>query len=130
MSEHEAHHHKKACSCCTDHQKEDWFLCQKNITELNREERQRAETEQTQAFYLNNMPVSFVTLQLLLDENEKPCDFEFFYVNNAYAKLAGTTPETLTGKKHSELYSSTEHRWLEWLYKTACLGHAANHQPA
>mgnify|MGYP000011704011 FL=1 len=83
MSEHEAHHHKKACSCCTDHQKEDWFLCQKNITELNREERQRAETEQTQAFYLNNMPVSFVTLQPLLDENEKPCDFEFFYVNNA-----------------------------------------------
>ncbi len=122
MSEHEAHHHKKACSCCTAHQKEDWFLCQKNITELNREERQRVETEQTQASYLNNMPVSFVTLQLLLDENEKPCDFEFFYVNNAYAKLAGTTPEALTGKKHSELYSSTEHRWLEWLYKTACLG--------
>lgn len=48
MSEHEAHHHKKACSCCTAHQKEDWFLCQKNITELNREEtpasRNRADT--------------------------------------------------------------------------------------
>lgn len=52
---------------------------------------------------VEDMPMGFAKLKLLLDENKRPIDLEFLYVNRAMETLMASTRSDLIGKTFSKI---------------------------
>ena len=63
---------------------------------------------------LFNPYIPYAFYRIICDENEKPDDFEFCQVNNAFENLAGLKNEFLIGKKLSETASEFKNNRLAW----------------
>ena len=86
-------------------------------------ERKLREREQAKRLaYLENMPVAFCSIKVLLDENDRPRDFHFTYCNRAHEELEGVQPGELLGKNFYEFFQNTDPKWLRYYYETAYQG--------
>lgn len=72
--------------------------------------------------YMENMPLACCSVKVLLDEQGDPYDFVFTYSNRAHARLEGTKPGELIGKRFYEFFRDTSKEWLRYYYETAYLG--------
>lgn len=72
--------------------------------------------------YLENMPVAFCSIKVLLDGNDRPRDFQFTYCNRAHEELEGVQPGELLGKNFYEFFQDTDPKWLRYYYETAYQG--------
>lgn len=64
-----------------------------------------------------NMLDGFARYKIVVDDNDKPIDFIFLEVNNAYEQLTGLKKNELIGKKITEVKSFAEDDTSEWITK-------------
>lgn len=69
--------------------------------------------------YLDQMPVSYCTIKLVLNDSGEPVDFIFTYCNEAHAKLEGFIVDELIGKRFYKLFPNADKKWLNFYYRTA-----------
>lgn len=81
-------------------------------------ERERAKRVQ----YLDNMPVPFHSVKIVLDADGRPVDFTYTYCNRAYGELEGVDAGELVGKNYYELFPGDDRKWLDYYYDTAYNG--------
>lgn len=73
--------------------------------------------------YFDSMPVAFTVIEIVLDENEQPCDWIFRYANPALAQLEKLNFDALLGKRFfTDLFSDNHDvKWLKYYYAAAFL---------
>ncbi|MEE8373290.1 MAG: PAS domain S-box protein, partial [Dehalococcoidia bacterium] len=73
-----------------------------DITEPKRVEEVLLESEQKYRSLFDNMLIGFAHCQILLDEDNRPTDFVYLEVNDAFERLTGLKREAVLGKKVTE----------------------------
>ncbi len=66
------------------------------------------------------MPFNIIRMEL--DQEGKPVDWTFAYVNEALAKVEGVTADSLLGKRFYDLFPNSDRTWLDIYYKSAFEG--------
>lgn len=105
-----------------DEEKTKLLLARLDVDDVLKERKLREREEKKRISYLENMPVAFCSIKVLLDENGEPYDFQFIYANPAHAKLEGVDTGELIGKNFYEFFENTDRKWLKFYYDTAYLG--------
>jgi diguanylate cyclase (GGDEF)-like protein/PAS domain S-box-containing protein len=72
----------------------------------------------------NSMQSSYCVLELVYDENGKPCNVRFLKVNPAFQQVFGLNPEQTIGKLISELTPSFGQKWLDEFVRVVETGQA------
>lgn len=105
-----------------DEEKQYILLTRLHISEVIGEQKSH-ETEQNKLLgYLEDMPVAFCSIKVLLDEDGKPYDFQFTYCNHAHEELENTKAGELVGKNFYEYFENADSKWLKYYYETAYEG--------
>ena len=74
---------------------------------------------------LDQTPFGYAYHKIILDENNKPCDYEFIEVNTAFENLTGLKRSVVLGKKITEILpdiKKSEFNWIEFYGKIALNG--------
>lgn len=79
-----------------------------DITRRKKSEEARRESEFRYHSLFENMLSGFAYCKILLDENNRPTDFVYLEVNDAFEKLTGLKRENVVGKKVSEAIPDTK----------------------
>ncbi len=103
-------------------EKEYLFLTRTDVGALMRERKRREGEKARRMEYLENMPVAFSSIKMLLDEAGKPYDFRFTYCNRAYDELVGVKAGELIGENFYEFFRDGDPKWLKYYYETAYEG--------
>lgn len=64
--------------------------------------------------FVKHLPLGYVCLKLLCNDNEQVEDYIFLDANSAFEKITGRKAESLIGKKASELFSGTRPGRVDW----------------
>ena len=114
--------YKKLRFCYADQEKRVLLLTRTDVTGLMKERKQREDEQRKRLNYLENMPIGFCSLEVLLDEKKKPIDFCFTYCNRAHEEIEGVSHGELIGKRFYQFFKETDPKWLRYYYETAYLG--------
>ena len=114
--------HKKYRFCYVDSEKKAILLTRTDVSGIIQEKQRREREERKRLSYLENMPVAFCSIQVLLDEDGKPKDFLFTYSNREHDKLEGAGYGELIGRKFYEYFKNGDLKWLKYYYETAYEG--------
>ena len=79
-----------------------------DITQRKKNEEELRESEVKYRSLFENMPDGFAYCKILLDENNRPIDFVYLEINDAFEKLTGLKRENVVGKKVSEAIPGTK----------------------
>lgn len=120
--EHGSYFYKKLRFSYENNNKKRLLLTRTDVTDLIKEQKLRKKEQEKRLQYLENMPVAFCSVHVLLDEKEKPLDFQFTYCNRAHEKLEGVERGQLLGKNFYEFFEETDPEWLNFYYETAYKG--------
>lgn len=120
--EHEQIRHKKIRFCYLDSSQQIILLSRVDITDLVKEQKLRAEEEKKINYYLESLPMAVCITKVLLDDKQKPYDWEFVYSNRAHSELEGVAYGELIGKRFYEYFNEENTTWLQYYYETAYLG--------
>lgn len=74
---------------------------------------------------LEQTPFGYAYHKIILDENDKPCDYEFIEINTAFEDLTGLKRSEVLGKKITEVLpdiKKSEFDWIEFYGKIALNG--------
>jgi len=83
--------------------KADYFnMDSKDITERKKSEQALLESESKYRSLFGNMLDGFAYCKILLDENNRPTDFVYLEINDAFERLTGLKKENVAGKKATE----------------------------
>ncbi|MEY8593805.1 ATP-binding protein [Butyricimonas hominis] len=84
------------------HIDKEWFFAISNIIniciELRTSEREAREQQQYLQKLYDHIPIGYLRLQLIYDENGQPCDFKYLDSNPAFNRISGTPPNYFDGK--------------------------------
>lgn len=114
--------YKKLRFWYADERKRALLLTRADVTGIMEERKKMAQEEQKRIQYLENMPIGFCSVKVLLDENGQPKDFCYTYCNRAHEQLEGAAPGELIGKKFYEYFDNADPKWLKYYYETAYHG--------
>lgn len=114
--------HKKLRFCYVDSEKKAILLTRTDVTGIIQERQKREKEEKKRLSYLENMPVAFCSIEVLLDENGEPKDFLFTYSNREHDKLEGAGYGELIGRKFYDYFKNGDPKWLKYYYETAYEG--------
>ena len=76
-----------------------------------------AQTQLEKIISQNDVPIA--NHQVIVDENGKPVDYRYLYVNPAFEKMMGMDQSQIIGKTVLELMPSTEDYWIQEFSKVA-----------
>lgn len=102
--------------------KERLLLTRTDIGALVGERKLREREQAKRLEYLENMPVAFCSVKVLLDDSGQPYDFQFTYCNRAHEELEGVKAGELIGKNFYQFFKETDPKWLRYYYETAYEG--------
>lgn len=102
--------------------KEHLLLTRTDVGALMGERKLREREQAKRLAYLENMPVAFCSIKVLLDESGQPYDFQFTYCNRAHEELERVKAGELIGKNFYEFFKDTDPKWLRYYYETAYQG--------
>lgn len=114
--------YKKLRFSYEDEEKKHLLLTRTDVGALMGERKLREREQAKRLAYLENMPVAFCSIRVLLDETGRPYDFQFTYCNRAHEALEGVRPGELLGKNFYEFFQDTDPKWLRYYYETAYQG--------
>lgn len=114
--------YKKLRFSYENERKEHLLLTRTDIGALVGERKLREREKARRLEYLENMPVAFCSVEVLLNEEGEPYDFRFTYCNKAHEELEGVTAGELIGKNFYEFFKETDQKWLKYYYETAYQG--------
>ena len=114
--------HKKLRFCYEDEEHGYLLLAQTAVCASLEKTVPGAQEQAKRLGYLDNMPVAFCSIKVLLDKDGNPFDFQFTYCNRAHEKLENTEAGELLGKNFYEFFEDTDPKWLKYYYETAYLG--------
>ena len=114
--------YKKLRFCYEDEEKSCILLSRTDVSAMIGGKELSEHTLAKQLAYLDNMPVAFCSIKVLLDDEGKPYDFQFTYCNHAHEKLENTDAGELLGKNFYEYFENTDPKWLKYYYETAYQG--------
>ncbi len=81
-----------------------------DITKRRRTEEELGASEGRYRSLFDNMLEGFAYCKIIVDENNKPVDFEYIEVSEAFEKLTGLKKEQVTGKRVTETIPSIKKR--------------------
>ncbi len=85
-------------------------------------DRERTETEAQQYARLKSqMPIAYARHEIICDENQRPVDYRFLDINDAFTRQTRLGPEII-GKRVLELLPGTESHWIENYGRVALTG--------
>lgn len=64
---------------------------------------------------MNELPMGYADHKIILDENNRPCDYEFVEVNDTFEKLTGLKGSVIMGKKVSEVLPGIKRSAFNWI---------------
>lgn len=85
------------------------------------EEQVRLSEERFRSLY-HSMSLGMALLEIVFDEDGKPCDYRYLDINPSYGRYIGQSPESVMGKTYSELNIGMVSRWLEQYGEVARTG--------
>ncbi len=93
-----------------------------DITERKLTEQLIRESETKYRQLFHNLTTGFALHEIILDNNEKPCDYRFLEINPAFEELTGLKSVDLIGKTNMEVLPNTEPYWIETYGRVALTG--------
>lgn len=70
----------------------------------------------------DNSDLAYCIINVILDDDDKPCDWEFVYLNEALAKIEGLPKEQLLNKRFFEIFPNADKKWFKYYYPSAYEG--------
>jgi diguanylate cyclase (GGDEF)-like protein/PAS domain S-box-containing protein len=64
---------------------------------------------------MNELPMGYADHKIILDENNRPCDYEFLEVNDAFENLTGLKGSDIIGKRVSEVLPDIKKSAFNWI---------------
>ncbi len=64
---------------------------------------------------LDQSPLGYAYHEIILDENNKPCDYKFIEVNNSFEDLTGLKRSEVIGKRISEVLPDIRNSEFDWI---------------
>ena len=84
------------------------------------------ESEQRYRLLFCEMVVGFALLEVIYDENGKPCDHRYLEVNSAFETHSGLTGERVVGKTIREALPGLDPFWIETYGRVATTGESVH----
>jgi len=97
-----------------------------DITDHQRAEEAFRESEQRYSVLFAQMVMGFALLEIIYDENSKPCDYRQLEVNPAFETLTGLPRDRILGKTILEVLPDIEPFWIETYGKVAATGESVH----
>jgi PAS domain S-box-containing protein len=97
-----------------------WDIIESAIYKQAKDALRRSEERYRSLF--KNMTEAFALCEIILDESEKPIDYRFLEVNEAFGQQTGLLPDKITGRTIREVIPGVESYWIETYGKVALDG--------
>jgi PAS domain S-box-containing protein len=81
-----------------------------------------SESEEKYRMLFNEMLEGFAYHEIILDENNKPCDYRFLSINPAFEKHTGLKADNVIGRTASEVIPTLEKYWVNIYGEVALTG--------
>ena len=89
----------------------------RDISIQKRAERNLRESEEKYRHLFDNMTAAFAYHKIIVDENNKPIDYQFWEANPAFEEFTGLKLEEIIGKKVTEVLPGIENDPADWIGK-------------
>lgn len=84
------------------------------------------ESESRYRLLFNEMICGCALHEIILDQNQTPCDYRLLEINPAFERITGLTREQVIGKRVLEILPETETLWIERYGKVVLTGEPAH----
>ncbi len=88
-----------------------------DISSQKKAERNLKESEKRYRLLFENMAAAFAYHKIIVDENNKPIDYQFWEVNPAFEEFTGLKISDIIGKKVTEVLPGIENDPADWIGK-------------
>ena len=98
----------------------------RDITLRRQAEEALLESNQRYSLLFDQMVVGFALVEVIYDENGKPCDYRNLEVNPAFEKQSGLPRDRIRGKRILEVLPGIEPFWIETYGRVAATGESVH----
>jgi PAS domain S-box-containing protein len=99
-----------------------------DITNLIETQKALEKSERQNYLLVSKMEQGLAVHEIILDQDDKPCDYRFLYVNKSFEKLMGLKKEQIIGKSVLEVLPNTESYWIEKYGEVAITGESIKYE--
>lgn len=94
------------------------------LSKLETTEKNAEESRKRYEMLFNNTPTGLAIHKIILDDENKPIDYEFITTNPAFEELTGLKKKEIIGKKISAVMPNLENTWIEKYGMVALTGNS------